>query len=366
MPNYSYFNPGTPNPVYIDPMIGVDAFTKNRQNALLMKQRAEELVYERGRDTRADERNAVADLLAQAEEERKIAKRAEDKIKAEAEGKLDAGKIQTATLKKLFNPVVISSPELSQERWASGAVAAKYPELKEFNDIMQGFAKTLPPEKFNQKVAALVEMNNEKKKKTLPTTAMGKFIAYKPDATPEEIITFAGDLAKAQRADKEKGKPTQMDLNLLEAEVDAGNISKEDAEKVNKMIQDRKVTVAEAMSGLREQEKDAAEKRTIAKEKRAKEEKVVQSEEKIILNMDNPASQAHMAYFNRHSKAPYVYVWVPEKEVEWGRDKPAEAKKIDLPVRKGKQLTAEDISATAEKYGKTVEAILQQLGIWVD
>lgn len=70
MPNYSYFNPGTPNPVYIDPMIGVDAFTKNRQNALLMKQRAEELVYERGRDTRADERNAAADKLAQEKAKR--------------------------------------------------------------------------------------------------------------------------------------------------------------------------------------------------------------------------------------------------------------------------------------------------------
>ena len=88
---------------------------------------------------------------------------------------------------------------------------------------------------------------------------------------------------------------------------------------------------------------------------------VAKAEEMIADNPENPAIAGHIETFNRFSKKPYMYVQMEVPGKLYGTN--IELKKIKLPKVAGRQVTAADVSYTAEQEGITPEEVLQQLGV---
>ena len=92
---------------------------------------------------------------------------------------------------------------------------------------------------------------------------------------------------------------------------------------------------------------------------------IVAAEEKVITNADNEAVIGSMRFFNKYAKTPYVYAWKEEERKQGDIFKTkAHVEKVQLPKSaKGVQYTAEDIYFTAEQEKKTVEEVLDMLGV---
>jgi len=92
---------------------------------------------------------------------------------------------------------------------------------------------------------------------------------------------------------------------------------------------------------------------------------IARAEEKIISNPEDEAVKPTIDLFNKWSDKPYMYIWKDEvvtKYFDGKSDEPAQSKKIDLPVKNGRQLSAKDIAYTAEEEGKTIEEVLEAIG----
>lgn len=137
---------------------------------------------------------------------------------------------------------------------------------------------------------------------------------------------------------------------------------------------DRKKKEAAALSEKNKREgqrigiearKKAAEKVTTRQGATGMDKSLAMAEEKILNNMESPASKGQATLFNKHSDQPYMYFWQPKKVVPgWGNDIKAGMKKIELPLGKdGRQLTAKDVSHTAKKHGEKIEDVLRNIGV---
>ena len=82
------------------------------------------------------------------------------------------------------------------------------------------------------------------------------------------------------------------------------------------------------------------------------------AEEIILANPEAEATLGHVNLFNRYSKTPYMYVQT--KERGWFGAKTV-TQRIDLPVYRGKQVTAADVIATAEEFDMTIQQVLEEI-----
>jgi len=114
-----------------------------------------------------------------------------------------------------------------------------------------------------------------------------------------------------------------------------------------------------------------ANKQPTETEKRQRMKLAVDAETKI-LNPENKSKvqlKGQTEFFNTYSKKPYMYIWNEGEKVPLGKgtlglgiNKKPSTEKIVLPVINGTQLTAEDVTFTAEQEGLTVFEVLKQIG----
>lgn len=93
---------------------------------------------------------------------------------------------------------------------------------------------------------------------------------------------------------------------------------------------------------------------------------LAEMETTVALQPENEGVKPSMYYINRWSDKPSIYIWKETKK-SFGRIS-AKAEQVKLPVVNGKQLTAEDVWATAkETYGAAtdeyIKKVLAALGI---
>lgn len=159
-----------------------------------------------------------------------------------------------------------------------------------------------------------------------------------------------------ERATQPPEEKQAMELNTFREKE---KIKKENKKSDKKIMEDKKEIIRFT------KEMEAKYKKPSDSQKRLVSKDLASMEEKILSNPDNEAVQGAIRFFNENSKTPYMFVWTPKHKKEGDIFKTsATAEKIELPIRNGKQLTSDDIRFTAEKYNKTIEDVLRELGVY--
>ena len=100
------------------------------------------------------------------------------------------------------------------------------------------------------------------------------------------------------------------------------------------------------------------------KDPRMMKKDLASAEEKILRNMDNPASEPLIKLFNENSDASHFYLFDPGKKEGAIRNffgsSDDKTTKIQLPTIKGRQTTLKDLRETAKIHNKTLEQILKE------
>lgn len=190
----------------------------------------------------------------------------------------------------------------------------------------------------------------------------------------EKLTAFLGILEKDERGEiieQVMGRTIQsmqMEMDESEPKLYETEEGWQPAEKAVGLMKPTQPTETPAQKSQRAKDlafyKTTLVKPITEKTERGFEEKVTAAEANILdeeINLEQ--KKPWVNYFNRYSNINYCYIITKGKEVKWGKDIAPNIKRIDLPKKDGKQITAAEVYFTAQKHGISYEEVLRRLKV---
>ena len=239
-----------------------------------------------------------------------------------------------------------------------------------FTNMSQKFQKSQAEERRKFAAEELAE------KRKLDSEALTEKRAYEKDLTKEsrEFVTLEREARQRERLEFEIKKNPSLKLirgkhffhlyndrngNVTPTKVPVGDPAGGGYDEKKKFA-DYKHGLAKELINLRQKYKGAP--KTMSPESRRLLDKDLATMAMTIESTpDDPAIKQATVFFNKYAMGDTVYLWKKEKGAIWGESEKAE--RIRLPVKNGKQITAQDIRDTlVANKDKTLEDVLKHIG----